>query len=195
MTRVLRSIALATLSIAALTAHASVANVIDQSTPDGGTVLAFFSQSDLAQSFRQLADNITGAGIQLNGTAASSPASITIELWSQLPNRGGQRLAGGETLANSGDWADVFWPALTVTPDTTYFLVFKSSNSALGVSGHLNNPYPDGNTFATSGYGSFPNFDYAFRTYALAPAVPEPASWASLLGGLALIGGALAHRR
>lgn len=195
MTRVLRSIALATFSIAALPAHANVASVIDQSTPPGGTVLAFFSQSDLAQSFRQLADSITGAGIHLNGAVASNPASITIELWSQLPNRGGQLLASGATLANSGDWADVFWPALSITPDTTYFLVFKSSNGALGVSGHVNNPYPDGNTFASSGYASFPSFDYAFRTYALAPAVPEPATWASLLGGLALIGGALARRR
>lgn len=87
---------------------------------------------------------------------------------------------------------DVFWTPVTVTPGDTYFLVF-SGPSALGLAGSTLNPYPNGQTFATSGYAGFPNFDYTFRTFAAA--VPEPSIWASMMGGLGLLALLAAARR
>lgn len=188
-----RSIVLATALAAALPAHAVSVSQIDQNSPSALRTIATFGQSGLAQSFRQLADNITGAGIRLSNPVGVA-TDVTIELWSDLPNQGGARLAGGTASGVGGDWVNVFWSAVAVVPDTTYFLLFTGSLASMGVGGDLSDPYPLGQVFASSGFSSFPEYDYAFRTFAEAAPVPEPATWMSMAGGLFALG-ALARRR
>lgn len=187
----IRSLCIAALLAASLPATAAIPNVIDQEPSLGNTLIATFSQSGLAQSFKQVADNISGAGLFLLGNP-NSPAEITIELWSNLPNLGGSLLAGGTTSGPGAGWVDVFWTPVAVTPGTTYFLVFNGP-PATGLAGSTLNPYPDGHVFATAGFASFPNLDYTFRTYAAA--VPEPAAWATTVGGLGLLALLAARRR
>lgn len=188
----MRSLFAATLFATALPALAVIPNVTDQESSERNNLIATFGQSGLAQSFKQMAENVSGAGIYLLLASPEESANVTIELWSKLPNQGGSLLAGGSALGLGPGWVDVFWTPVTVTPGDTYFLVF-SGPSALGLAGSTLNPYPNGQTFATSGYAGFANFDYAFRTFAAA--VPEPSTWASMMGGLGLLALLAAARR
>ena len=169
-----------------LTTWAYAAPIIDQNQPNTPVYMAAFEQTDLAQSFQQASDNIAGAGIFLQPGIGTSD-NITISLWNLLPNQlGAINEASGTALGVSGNWVDVFWNPVSVTPNTTMYLVFTSDNNTLGISGDTSNPYPRGQVYANSGFEPFPDFDYAFRTYAEAAPVPEPATM--LLVGVGLIG-------
>jgi hypothetical protein len=111
---------------------------------------------------------------------------VTISLYDKLPNNGGSLLAQGSGSGTQGSWFDVFWSPVSVTPDTTYYLVFDG-NSSLGIAGDINGGYTRGQVYANGGFGPFPSFDYTFRTYAVA-AVPEPQTYALFIAGLAAVG-------
>ena len=138
------------------------AQCLDQNAPTNNACMAGFGQTDLAQSFKQTAGNISGAGIYMD--VYGSPETLTISLWDKLPNVGGTMLASGSGLASPSSWFDVSWPCVNVTPGATYYLVF-SSTASMCYDGDVNNGYPNGNVFANPGFGSFPGYDYTFRTY------------------------------
>lgn len=170
--------ALAVVGICSLALSAS-AQIIDQNQPSGPVYMAAFSQGDLAQSFKQTNNNIVGAGILLQASVGSSD-NVTISLWTLLPNQGGAvMLASASATGTQGQWVDVFWPMVSITPGTTYYLVF-TGNQTLGIAGDTNNPYPNGQVYANSGFGSFPTFDYAFRTYYSEPTATESTSWSQV---------------
>jgi len=151
---------------------------IDQNQPSGSVYMASFSQGDLAQSFMQSYDNIAGAGILLQSAVGSSD-NVTIQLWDALPNAGGNMLTEATATGTAGQWVDVYWTAVEITPMTTYYLVF-TGNTTLGIAGDLNNPYPNGIVFANPGYLPFPNYDYAFRTYYDTEVPIERHTWANV---------------
>jgi len=180
---------------------AANAQIINQNAPTNNVPMAAFSEGDLAQSFKQSVGNIVGAGVFLDFSFGSGAETLTIELWDNLPNVGGaMQLAAGSTAINGNNvWADVFWAQTNITAGQTYFLRFLSSNTLsfnYVISGDLNNGYADGQVYGGFGYGSFPRFDYTFRTYENGLAVvPEPATYALMVSGLAMIGGAGIIRR
>lgn len=151
---------------------------IDQNQPSGPVYMAGFAQGDLAQSFMQTNENISGAGILLQASVGSSD-NVTIQLWDNLPNAGGTMLAEASATGTAGTWVDVFWAAVEITPATTYYLVF-TGNSTLGIAGDTANPYPNGNVYANSGYQPFTGYDYAFRTYYDTEVFLERNTWASV---------------
>lgn len=137
---------------------------IDQNQPNDPSYMAAFSQTDLAQSFQhQNSTNICGAGIKLRQNIGNCD-TVRISLWDRLPNQGGTMLATGSAQGCQGQWVDVFWNRVAIAQNTTYYLVFDG-NVTLGISGDTANPYPHGQVYANSGFQSFPNFDYTFRTY------------------------------
>ena len=81
----------------------------------------------------------------------------------------------------------MFWSPVGVVPDTTYYLVFTSTAVVGGIAGDTSNPYSRGQVYANAGYQGFPNFDYAFRTYAEDGGVPEPSTFALLATGFAVL--------
>src|SRR5690606_29467287 len=125
--------------------------------------MANFSQGGLAQSFIPGMPVSAGAGIKL--ISASNGLNVDLSLWDGLPNGGGTMLASGTTITSGDVWVDVFWdtPA-DVTIGDTYYIVIEGDFANPCIAGDTNNPYPDGMVFANN-YGSFPTFDYTFRTY------------------------------
>lgn len=155
-----------------------VDSAIDQNQPNAPVYMAGFSQGGLAQSFQQTNENINGAGIFLQPNVGGS-ATVTIQLWTNLPNAGGTMITEASTTGTAGTWCDVFWEYEDVTPGTTYFLVF-TGNTVLGIAGDTANPYPYGCVYANSGYSQFPNYDYTFRTYYQLDVSLERTTWAGL---------------
>jgi hypothetical protein len=169
--------------------------VLDQNQPSGPNYIAAFSQTDLAQSFQPGLGVCAGAGILLQA-AVGSTDTVTIQLWTALPNVGGATmLAQGSAQGTAGQWVDVYWTPVPVTVGQTYYLVF-TGNTTLGIAGDVNNPYPNGNVYANAGYGSFPTFDYAFRTWGGTAAVPLlGSSGLVILVMMVLVAGVVALRR
>lgn len=168
---------------------AAAAPLVDQSQLSGPQWMAGFSQPDLAQSFQQAHDNVAGAGILLESGIGTSDI-VTIALWDALPNAGGSLLASGSAMGTQGNWVDVYWSPVGVTPGDTLFLVFTSAQNILGIAGDISNPYPYGMVYANAGYGPFPDYDYTFRTYYESDLTGVPAPGAVVLGtlGAGLVG-------
>jgi len=158
---------IATLTAASasiLLAGAIQAQCIDQNAPTNNACMAGFGQTDLAQSFQtQGAANISGAGIFMSAGLGSAE-TLTIGLWTALPNAGGALLASGTGLASPGTYFDVSWAPVNITVNTTYYLVF-SSTASMCYAGDVTNQYPFGQVYANPGFGGFPGFDYTFRTF------------------------------
>lgn len=156
------------LLIAAATlcaATALPAQVLDVEQNSNTTCMAGFSQVDLAQSFRPTVDNVAGAGVFLRAGVGST-STVTIQLWDALPDEpSANMLASGSAVGSPGSWVDAFWSDALVAPGSTYYLVFISVGSAMCVAGDTGNPYLDGQLWANPGFGSFPTFDYTFRTW------------------------------
>jgi hypothetical protein len=143
--------------------------VVDQNQPSAVSNMAFFSQTDLAQSFEQRLPNVTSGEIFLSAGVGTED-KVTISVWDGLPNAGGTQLTHGGTIARAGEWARVRFAPVRLDPEQPYFLVFESGGTGgLEITGNTSNPYPLGQVYANPGYGSFPNYDYTFRTFAELP--------------------------
>lgn len=136
----------------------------DQNQSSNTTCMANFSQNDVAQSFIPTSSTITGAGIYI--TSGSGTGTITISLYTNLPNMAGVMIATGTVVSGVAAWADVSWPSVAVTPGVTYYLVFTSTNGNMCIAGSTSNPYAGGQVYANTGFNSFPSFDYTFHTFA-----------------------------
>src|SRR6185503_20684030 len=77
---------------------------------------------------------------------------------------GGTMLASGGAVGTQGQWVDVGWSSVPITPGITYYLRFVG-NTTLGIAGDVSDPYPNGQVYANPGFGSFPSFDYTFKTF------------------------------
>lgn len=142
---------------------------VDQNQPSDTTNMAFFSQSDLAQSFQQKLPSLKSAEIFLRDEVGTQD-SVTLSVYDGLPNAGGSLVTRGGTVAREGEWARVRFPRTWLATDQTYYMVLESGGSGgLAVSGDTLNPYPLGQVFANPGFNPFPDFDYTFRTFSEVP--------------------------
>ncbi|NHF71390.1 DUF4347 domain-containing protein, partial [Flavobacterium sp. F372] len=134
---------------------------VDQQQLVLNTCMGNFTQQNLAQSFIPIQNSINGASILLTDNGAGI-GNVTLSLYSTL---NGTLLASGTDLGvSANEWASVSWPSISITPGATYYLVATGTNGAQCWSGNTSNPYPNGQTYANSGFGAFPSFDYVFTT-------------------------------
>jgi len=140
------------------------AQAIDVNQPNAPTCMSGTWQDDLAQSFQPTTTNCAGAGFFMTAGIGGTD-DIEIKLYDALPNMGGAILASGNALGNPGAWVEVFWPAVSVVPGQTYYLVVGANFGSMCLAGDTNNPYPGGICYANSPFQAWPNYDYTFHTW------------------------------
>jgi len=174
-----------------MAAAPAAAQTVDQSQLDDSLNLVDFTTSKVnVQSFKQTADNIVGARFRTGVKILGRKGDITIKLFDGLPSSGGSELASGTASGVvSGQWAEVLWSKVGITPEQTYFLAVSSSEEDMMLLGSGDNPYSRGQLWVFNGAAGFPDYDFAFETLADAPvsAVPEPVSLALMLPGLGAV--------
>lgn len=182
------------------------------------TISAF---DPIGQSFTAFTDTITSVGFQFGSlNPAQANNAITLNIFSGATLTGSSLYTATFTLPTSINsrtptWFDVALPDLAITNGSIYSLVLttgSSSRNAVAVGPGFNvqtgqftggDAYAGGRAFASRAlYSNCPNTpdsicDLNFRVTGdvLAGAVPEPGSWALLILGFAVIGGALRASR
>ena len=208
----------ATAPAAAQTVSDTLQVVSGSSGARGVQILAF---GPVGQSFTAIDSTLTSFGFQFqafNPAVANSPVSFSLLAGAGLGGASiyAQSLTLPTTLpGRTGIFYDFGVPDLAVTIGNVYTAVLSSASTRVGVAlGPEYNIYtgaPLGGDayaggrayFATQPFGNCTNdassnCDLNFRVSgirAIAAAVPEPASWAMMILGLGLAGGALRRRR
>jgi len=184
----LKTLLLAAAAVSVSTA-AHAALVVDQAQLENDAGIAGLSGAPAGQTFETSASNIAGGGFFLANTIGTD-LSFIIGLWD-----GSTQLAsGGVTLAdNEPQWAEAFWTPVMATTGVTYRLTIDLDGATYaGVAGTLSDSYAFGTYFA--GDTELAQFDATFRTYTQTAAIPEPSTWALMIGGFGLAGAALRRR-
>lgn len=157
---------LAAVAALALTAFSSplAAQTIDQQQTGSSVCMSGLWNLDLAQSFTAQGLNSVGGGFRMHDSGGSTE-NVTISLWDDLPPQGGTMLASGSALATRGQWVDVFWNPVDITPGNEYFLIIEGTSLSLCVGGEASDQYPGGHVYTNAGFQPFPAFDFAFRAF------------------------------
>ena len=216
MKHVLAAALAATLSFVSSTADAATLSVISGSG-QRSTLVSF--SGPLGQSFTAIDSNLTSFGFQfyaLNPNNANAPFTFTL--------RDGEGLTGSTLLTRSFTLPtsintrvpaffdfDITGALVTIGQRYTAVLTTANTRNGIVVGPDINiftgaelsgDAYAGGRAFFTNtGFTNctrdVSNCDLNFRVTGNTPmaAVPEPATWAMMLGGFGLAGGALRRRK
>ena len=183
------------IAILGFATQAVAATVLDVNQSLSNTVLGGAPNPGTGQTFVPTANNIAGAGFII----LAGP-EMTVSLYDVAPGDVPSASPLVSATVNfgpaTGDFIDVFWEPVPVTPGGTYFLLVESDTpqATLRGFGSAFDAYTDGEAY--QGLMPLPGFvqpaDFAFRTYAddaFTASVPLPGSLPLLiaaLGGLTL---------
>jgi len=201
--------------LAAVPAYAGEISVVSGTTGARSTTLY---QGPIGQSFTSIDSTLTSMGFQFqlfNTPEANTPFTLRILDGSGL---GGTQIYSTQftlptTIPTSGlNWFDFDLGDLGVTIGNVYTAVLSTSSLRYGVvlgpeyNIYTGQPlgtdaYAGGQAFGVQSYPNCPNTpasncDLNFRVIGTTAtgAVPEPATWAMMIAGFGMIGGALRRR-
>lgn len=189
----------------AVASPAAATNVIDVNQPERNVYLADFAHpAGLGQTFQQVANNISGAGLFLMPGVGSGTGNITISVWDENPDFAGSTMLGrGSATGSAGQWVDVFWTPAATIAHHRYYLTFQSDNATLGYAG-LRAGGDFGYYWGAATWGSYSSewgfYDVTFRTYTTGDVVespsaaPEPMTWAMTIAGFGMVGATLRRK-
>ena len=210
--------AIAAATLLAPAAHAATTVQVAQGSGQRAITLSF--GGPIGQVFTAAGNQLLSFGYQLQTLNAGSPnAAVTLTIY-EGAGAAGPALASvsstftGIPATRTPTWVDFDLGALSLTTGATYSALLTSSSSryalTYGPDINLNTGQPvPGGTDAYAGgrivagnglsgicAGTASICDANFRyTYDNAAAVPEPASWAMMIGGIGMAGGALRRRQ
>lgn len=199
-----RFAAIALAAVATLSATTAQAAVVEVKGGTASASIATFGAFE--QSFKPTENLLTSFAFTFGSTSrTTSTGSVVFSLLDQNNTvlvQGQTTSLTGLVFRSLGDFVTVFTGSVAVTANQTYRAVLTSDTSNV-VLGYRNGTdgYADGAlTRATDSDQACirsPNpCDANFRfTTAAAAVVPEPGSWALMLTGFALVGGAARYRR
>lgn len=197
------------------TTAATAATTIGTSGGTRGLTIA--SYGAVGQSFTAVGNQLQSVGFELattNGTAANDPLTLSIYAGT---GAGGALIAQSSltaplSAARTVFWQDFMFNNVALTDGGIYTALLSTGSSRLAVRygptlpstlpapGTGADAYKGGSlisTTAQTGYCTTDACDANFRVTmaSVASAVPEPASWALMLAGFAMVGGATRYRR
>ena len=199
-----RFAAIALAAIVTLTATSAQAAALTE-VKGGIASASIASFGPFEQSFVPTEDVLTGFAFTFGSTSRTSTGSVIFSLLDKDGNtlvQAQKTDLTGLVFRGLGGFVDVFAGTVAVTAGQTYRarLTSDSSNVALGY-GNDANRYEAGTLTRANNSDQAcvrtPNpCDANFRfTTAAAAVVPEPATWALMFTGFALVGGAARYRR
>ncbi len=206
------------LSVALASVPVSATTLQVVSGPTGQRAVTFPTFGPLGQSFTAFDSLISSIGFQFNAlNPGAANSAFSLSLLSGTTLTGPALFTTSFTLPLSindrtATWFDVAVPDWAVTTGQAYSLVLSNSSNRNGIilgpeinifTGQVlgGDAYTGGTALFTSQpYQGFCQTsglcDLNFRITAATPAaVPEPASWAMLIGGFALAGAAMRRRQ
>lgn len=199
--------ALAALLTATTHAPAGAAYLIDTGTPTADESYSVYTEGG---NFQSLAAQFSLSSAARIGSIESfvtpnGAGTFTISLYQYIIQPDFLLLSQQFVTSTDDEWQGLEGLDLTL-PAASFWVVFTSSepHQRLGLRHTVPDPLPAYaySNQGTSGWralGAYPGFGLRIGEYvALAPPtapVPEPASWAMMIGGLALIGSAMRRRR
>lgn len=165
---------------------------------DGGIIdyyqIAYFAP--LAQSFIAVDADLQSIGFNyalMNQGYGNSP--ITIDLYAGA-GTGGTLLASRTfTLGSLYGFTDTDFSGISLTIGDVYTAAVSTSSPLEGI--YVTGDSYAGGNLSSPQAGERTDLDLSFRVIGgtAASAAPEPASWAMMLGGFGLVGGAMRARR
>ena len=188
----IKAAAFALLAAIALPASATV---IENPGPLAGYYqIAYYSP--LAQSFIAVDADLQSIGVnyfEMNFGFPNSP--ITIDLYEGAGTGGALLASRTFDLVNLTGFTDTDFSGVTLTPGHVYTAAATTSSPLEGIYITYDH-YAGGDLISPQG-GERPDFDLSFRVIGGkgTSAAPEPVSWAMMLGGFGLVGGAMRRRR
>ncbi|MHA6719456.1 PEPxxWA-CTERM sorting domain-containing protein [Sphingomonas sp. RS6] len=182
----------------ALAAIIAAPALADPIVNDGAIIdyyqIAYYSP--LAQTFTAIDANLQSIGFNytvMNSGYSNTP--ITLALY-EGAGTGGTLLASRTfDLVNLYGFTDTDFSGITLGVGQVYTAAVSTSSPLMGI--YVTGDSYSGGYLNTGVYGAQSDLDLSFRVIggSAAGPVPEPASWALMLGGFGFMGGALRRQR